>query len=168
VLAGLCKRKESIVELSPEWEFVADTVMGGVSTGQVRAMQVAGRDATWLTGRVSLENDGGFVQMAADLGGVDGGLDADAFSGVEIDVIGNGHSYDLRLRTTDLARPWQSYRVAFSTTDTWRTLRFLFSDFAQNKTDVPFDAARLRRIGILAIGAEMEADVAVAGLRLYA
>lgn len=156
------------MELSPDWEFVADTVMGGVSTGQLRAMTVAGREAMRLTGDVSLENDGGFVQMAADLGGSGGVLDASEFMGVEIDVIGDGQSYDLRLRTNDLSRPWQSYRVAFTATQDWQTLRFAFSEFERNKTDVPFDAGRLRRIGILAVGSEMQADVAIADLRLYA
>ncbi len=155
------------MKLSPDWEFVADTVMGGVSTGQVRVTTVAGREATRLTGSVSLENDGGFVQMAANLGS-DGLLDASGFTGLEINVIGDGQTYDLRLRTNDLARPWQSYRVAFTATEEWQTLHYAFTEFAPNKTDVPFDSSRLRRIGILAVGQEMEADVAIAGLRLYA
>lgn len=36
-----------------------------------------------------------------------------------------------------------------------------------HKTDACFDPAHLRRIGILAIGREFQADVAIAGMRLY-
>ena len=155
------------MELALDWEFVADTVMGGVSQGRIRAVTLAGRDATALTGRVSLENDGGFVQMAADLRADGGGYDASGFAGIEIDVCGNGETYDLRLRTTDLTRPWQSYRVDFSAPADWVTHRFAFADFEAHRTDVPFDPSGLRRLGILAIGHAFDADVAVAAVRLY-
>lgn len=153
------------MDLTPNWEFVADTVMGGVSSGRVRREDVAGRPAARLTGAVSLENNGGFVQMASDLGG--GALDASDWSGVEIDVFGNGETYDLRLRTDDLTRPWQSYRTEFTAGPAWETLRLPFDVFEANKTEAAFDPARLRRVGVLAVGRVMQADVAVGGLRLW-
>ena len=60
-------------QLIPNWEFVSDTVMGGVSKGSVADEIVGGCDATVLRGTVSLENNGGFIQMAFDLheGGTD-------------------------------------------------------------------------------------------------
>ena len=51
-------------QLTPNWEFVSDTVMGGVSSGGVAEEIVGGRNATVLRGKVSLENNGGFIQMA--------------------------------------------------------------------------------------------------------
>lgn len=151
------------MELTLNWEFVADTVMGGVSTGQVTRGTWDGRHATRLTGQVSLENDGGFVQMASDLPDVDTG----PFAGLAVDVRGNGERYDLRLRTTDLDRPWQSYRVDFPARPGWTTHRFDFDTFTPHKTDRPFNPAALRRIGIVAIGHAFAADVAVAAVRLY-
>lgn len=154
------------MDLAPNWEFVADTVMGGVSRGSVESVVVAGRMATRLTGRVSLDNNGGFIQMATDLADDGRILDASRWSGLELDVTGNGETYELRLRTDQLLRPWQSYRTEFRAQAGWHRLRFPFAAFAPHRTETPFDPARLRRIGVLAFGREFEADIAVAGLRL--
>lgn len=159
------RAKEGTMELPPRWEYVADTVMGGVSTGGIGAEVVQGRDAVRLTGRVSLENDGGFIQMALDLPG--DVFDAGGWTGVELEVLGNGARYDLRLRTTDLTRPWQSYRADFAAPARWTTIRIPFVGLEPHRTDAPFDPRRLRRLGVLAVGRAFDADVAVAGIRLY-
>ena len=155
------------MQFSPNWEFVTDGVMGGVSTGTLRQEMIEGRKATRLTGSVSLENNGGFVQMAADLTEDSGTFDASKWRGIELDILGNEETYELRLRTDQLSRPWQSYRTAFVAPPKWITKRIPFAAFEPHRTDAPFDPSRLRRIGILAIGSEFEADIAVAGIGLY-
>jgi hypothetical protein len=164
---GNVHAKDRSLDLVPNWEFVADTVMGGVSTGQVQHVEIAGRSAARLTGDVSLENNGGFVQMAFNLASDGGALDVSEFTGLEIEVYGNGEAYDLRLRTDQLTRPWQSFRTVFTAPPRWTTVRIPFSDIQPNKTDLSFDAKGLRRIGILAIGRAFEADVAVSAIRFY-
>lgn len=156
------------MELPTPWELVTDRVMGGVSNGHLQTCDVLGRAATRLTGEVSLDNNGGFVQMAFDVADGQQVCDASAWTGVEIDVIGNDETYDIRLRTTDISRPWQSFRADFYATRDWETLRIPFSAFHPHKTEAPFDPAKLRRIGILAIGREFSADIAVAAVRFYA
>ncbi|MFK7835868.1 MAG: CIA30 family protein [Sulfitobacter sp.] len=153
--------------LTPNWEYVADTVMGGVSAGQIEKTTSQGRAATRLTGSVSLENNGGFVQMAFDLKSDSGTLDASRFTGVEIEVRGNGEVYDVRLRTDELTRPWHSFRTEFTATREWQRLRIPFTDFTPHRTEVTFDPARLRRIGVLAIGRAFQADVSVARVGFY-
>lgn len=155
------------MELTPDWEYVADTVMGGVSTGRTTRETVQGCKATRLTGTVSLDNNGGFVQMAFDLKPDGTALDASGYTGLEIDVLGNGETYDLRLRTDALARPWQSFRTDFIAPSEWTTIRVPFTNIIAHKTDASFDPAGLRRIGVLAIGRVFEADVAVCAVRLY-
>ena len=155
------------MELSPDWEFVSDRVMGGVSEGQVSFTEHDGRRVATLTGTVSLENSGGFVQMAFDLDPGGGTFDASDWAGLMMEVRGNGESYEVRLRTSQLTRPWQSYRTGFKAEDQWRTVRFPFAEFAPHRTDLPFDPSTLRRIGILAIGRAFQAEVSVAALRLY-
>jgi len=159
--------KDANVHLNPEWEYVADTVMGGVSTGQINVEDVAGRAATRLTGTVSLDNNGGFVQMAFDLLPDGTGLDASGYTGIEIDVLGNGEAYDLRLRTDALTRPWQSFRTEFTAPSEWTTIRLPFTDVTPHRTDAAFDPTQLRRIGMLAIGRAFEADIAVSAIRFY-
>lgn len=156
------------MELDPDWEFVSDTVMGGVSTGQAAYDQVAGRKAARLTGDVSLENDGGFVQMAFDLRPGGKAFDATGWNAIALDVHGNDQTYDLRLRTDQLTRPWQSFRCDFFARSGWQTLTFPFADFVAHRTEAQFDPARLRRIGVLGIGREFHADVAVGRVRLIA
>jgi len=153
--------------LSPEWDFIADTVMGGVSTGSVTATTIDNRAACRLTGQVSLDNNGGFVQMAFDLNSDDTPFDASHWTGIELDVHGNREIYEVRLRTSQLSKPWQSFRAAFQASRHWKTARLPFSDFAPHRHDLLFDPAQLRRIGVLAIGRAFQADVAVAALRLY-
>lgn len=155
------------MDLQQNWRFVADEVMGGVSTGQVRQVQHAGRQATQLTGAVSLENNGGFIQMSMALGNGTAPRDASQSTGIEIDVAGNGETYDLRLRTDQLSRPWQSYRAAFTARLDWETLQFPFAGLTPHRTDIPFDPARLQRIGIVAVGRAFDVDVKVARLRFY-
>jgi hypothetical protein len=75
--------------------------------------------------------------------------------------------YDLRLRTDQLTRPWQSFRAAFTAPARWTTIRIPFSDVLPHRTEAQFDPARLRRAGILAIGRVFDADIAISGIRLY-
>lgn len=150
------------MELSPRWEYVADDVMGGVSAGQAVRAVIAGRDAMRVTGEVSTQNNGGFIQIASDMR-----MDASGWTGLEIDVIGNGETYDLRLRTDQMTRPWQSFRTSFVASESWRSIKLPFAAFEAHRIDVAFDPAQLRRVGVLAIGREFSADVAIAGLRLY-
>lgn len=153
--------------IGTDWSLVSDRVMGGVSSANMRRENVAGRPAIVLSGEVSLENDGGFVQIALDLAPGGGVVDASGWTGIEIDACGNGESYNLHLRTADVARPWQSYRHEFTATAEWRTHRFAFADASPHRIEAPFDPSRLRRIGIVAIGRAFAAWVAVGGVRFY-
>ena len=154
-------------QLAPNWEFVSDTVMGGVSSGAVAEEIVAGRSATVLRGTVSLENNGGFIQMAFDLheGGAD--VDVSAWDGIEIDAYGDGGTYDVRLRTAQLTRPWQSFRSDFVGEPHWTKVKIPFSSLVSHRVEAVFHPTCLRRIGILAIGLEQDACIAVSNIGFY-
>jgi hypothetical protein len=149
------------------WELLSDRVMGGVSTGRVGREIIHGRMAIRMQGDVSLENNGGFIQMALDLDPSGAEVDCQAFTGLEIEVAGNGEPYGLHLRTADLSRPWQSYRQSFQTEPGWQTVKLPFAGFAAHRTEAPLDTARLRRIGLVAIGRAFQADLALAAIRFY-
>lgn len=149
------------------WALISDRVMGGVSAGSVRREIVSGRPAVCMRGGVSLENNGGFLQIALDLGEAGAPIDASSWTGIQLDVIGNGQTYNLHLRTTDIQRPWESYRQSFTAPDQWTRVYLPFSDFVPHRTDRPLRTARLRRIGLVAIGREFEVDIAIGDIRFY-
>lgn len=163
VIGGMAYAEEHHLELSPQWEYVSDQVMGGVSDGRMTRAENAVR----LTGQVSLDNNGGFIQMAFDLDAQGAAVDASDWTGISLEVQGNGAQYEVRLRTADLTRPWQSFRATFDTTPQWRRMHLPFSHFEAHRTDQIFDAGALRRVGVLAIGRAFEADVSVGRVALY-
>ena len=149
------------------WAVVTDRVMGGLSAGTLTRSTWASRPCLHLTGEVSLANDGGFVQAALDLAAGGGPVDAAGFAGIAITVAGPAEDYALHLRTTDIARPWQSYRAGFSVTPDWAVVRLPWSAFTPHRTEAPLAPSRLRRIGVIAIGRAFRADLMVADLRFY-
>jgi len=149
------------------WELVSDRVMGGVSSGSLSREPVGGRNALRLTGNVSLDNNGGFVQAALDLAPDGKTIDAGSWTGIELDVFGNGERYNLHLRTADVVRPWQSYRAEFKAEPSWQTIRLPFSTFEAHRIEKPLDMGNLRRIGIVGIGRAFRADIAIGGVRFF-
>jgi hypothetical protein len=83
-------------------------------------------------------------------------------------VFGNDQVYNLHLRTSDVRRPWESYRQSFRAPPVWTTAFLPFLDFAPHRTERPLNLARLRRVGIVAIGREFEADISIGDIRFYA
>lgn len=149
------------------WQLVSDRVMGGVSRGTMARETIAGRNALRMRGTVSLENNGGFIQVALDLSPDGAPIDASSFAGIEIDVLGNGEMYNLHLRTADLSRPWQSYRHSFAAGKDWETHQLPFANFDAHRISVRLAPTKLRRIGLVAIGRAFEADLAIGGIRFY-
>ena len=148
------------------WRFFSDQVMGGVSRGSAQYQSVDGRNALRLQGDVSLDNNGGFIQASLDLAS-EGTFDAGQYEGVRLVVRGRGESYNLHLKTADVQRPWQSYRSSFRSALEWREIQLPFSGFAPYRINGPVDTHKLRRIGIVAIGAEFTAELCVAEIGFY-
>jgi len=149
-----------------QWHLVTDGVMGGVSDGRLAPGEMAGRPCLHLQGEVRLENNGGFIQAALDvpdtvLAGITG------YTGVSLEVYGNGEQYNLHLRTRDLWLPWQSYRMTFRATPQWQTLRLPFAGFEPYRTGRALDVGRLKRIGIVAIGRAFNADLCIGKVGLF-
>ena len=161
-------RDHPVAAIGTTWQLVTDRVMGGVSNGTKLRDTIAGRSAIRMQGDVSLENNGGFIQIALDLAGDSGTVDASAWRGIELDVFGNGETYGLHLRTPDLTRPWQSYRQSFKAESRWQTVQMPFDQFMPYRTDAPLNIQRLRRLGLVGIGRAFFADLSVSGVRFFA
>jgi hypothetical protein len=141
------------------WRFFTDGVMGGVSSGGMTAEVVAGRAALCLRGQVRLDHNGGFIQMALPVQPPPGD-----WQSIEIDVLGNGHRYGLHLRTASMTMPWQAWRAGFVATAAWQTLRLPLAAFEPYRCGGTLAARDVRRIGIVAIGEPLAAEVCVARL----
>lgn len=146
------------------WRCICDSVMGGVSTATLEREVLDGVSALRLCGDVSLQNNGGFVQMSLDLAPPGAALDASEYSGLSLFVRGNSERYNIHLRSPDMTRVWQSWRAEFRAPGEWTHLYIPFSSFHPHRTDMPMNPARLSRVGLVAIGREMRADLALARL----
>lgn len=153
--------------LGEEWSLVTDDVMGGLSTGKLSLHSYKGKNCLRMQGDVSTENNGGFVQIALDLA-ESGSFDASAYDGVELEISGNNQSYNIHFRTAGLWFPWQSYRSSFDANENWQTIRVPFTEVEAYKTGQSFKPNKLKRIGIVAIGRDFEADLCLASIKFYA
>ena len=158
---------DGVSSIGTAWRSTSDRVMGGVSVAHVERVTVDGCQGLRLTGDVSLENNGGFVQMGLDLAGEGATLDGSGHEGLSLTTRGNGERYSVHLRTVDCVRPWQSYRAGFVAGEAWREVRLPFAAFAPHRLDASLDLTRLRRLGIVAIGRAFSADVMVSRVMLY-
>jgi hypothetical protein len=150
---------------SARWSFFTDQVMGGVSTGQAAFETEGGATYLRLQGRVSTENNGGFIQARLE----PSQPVADSARGVEIEVRGNGETYFLHLRTRGTRLPWQFYQAPFEVTGDWTVLRIPFAEFAPkgrllSKTFAP---GAIRSLAVAAYGRDHTADVSVRRIGFY-
>ncbi|WP_170335920.1 CIA30 family protein [Ruegeria arenilitoris] len=152
---------------SPEmrWDYVADTVMGGVSSGQVQFRSEGDGGFARLTGTVSTENNGGFIQFRRKL---PDRPDA-SVSGVRLLVRGNGEQYFVHLRTRGTVLPWQYYQAEFATSDKWTEVSLPLSGFKASGAmlrAIPV-ADEITSVGVVAYGRDHEAGVDVSEIGFY-
>ncbi len=154
-------------ELQPEtrWRFFTDGVMGGVSTGQVTFLKEGNQTYAHMTGNVSTENNGGFIQMRMDL---PDGAPEDA-TGVRLIVRGNHQTYFVHLRTSGTVLPWQYYQAGFNVTGEWGEVHLPFNAFKRSGRllrAVP-RAVSLKSIAVVAYGRDHKADIDVREVGFY-
>lgn len=153
--------------MQPEtrWRFFADTVMGGVSTGQLSFATEDERRHAMMTGRVSTENNGGFIQIRMELAAPP---PQDAV-GVRLVVRGNNTRYFVHLRTSGTLLPWQYYQAGFDVTGDWAEVRLPFASFAASGRLLRAtpDPQSLDSIGIVAFGRDHEAKIDVREVGFY-
>jgi hypothetical protein len=154
-------------EVQPEtrWRFFTDGVMGGVSTGQISFLKEDGRTHAHMTGSVSTENNGGFIQMRMDL--PDGA--PEGVTGVRLIVRGNDQQYFVHLRTSGTILPWQYYQASFQVTGKWDEVRLPFDAFKRSGRlllSVP-RADSLKSIAVVAYGRDHEAEIDVREVGFY-
>jgi hypothetical protein len=153
----------------PQWQGFTDRVMGGVST--MNAGIAAGEDRTVLrmTGEVSLENNGGFVQVRLPLERDGALLDASAFEGVAITIRGTGPAFAIHLRTPRNNLPWSYYAAELPVDPEWRRVEIPFSRFQAEGMVFRsrLDPSRLRSIAVVAGKKAGPVDAEIHRIELY-
>lgn len=138
------------------WAVISDQVMGGISTATLQQCERNGVRCTCLTGRTRLDNNGGFVQMKLDIE-----ADCAQYRGLFIELCGAAHEYNLHVKTSQLDRPWQSFRCALHVSEQWTRFIVPFEQLRAHRTDSEFAPAAIKSIAVVAIGGAFEVDVCV-------
>jgi len=147
------------------WEYFADVVTGGVSEGGAEFITDDGTAYVRLTGTVSTENNGGFLQVRHLL---PQGLPAGT-EGLKLDMRGNGEAYYVFLRTREMTRPWHFYNATFQSAAEWSQVRIPLAEFERSHDFLsnPIDPQSVISIGFVAYGRDHSADLSVASVGVY-
>jgi hypothetical protein len=156
-----------VSSIGTQWRMFTDRVMGGISTASSGYEVIEGRRCLRLQGSVSLENNGGFIQVALPLKLNGRFFDASDFMGVRLWVRGNGEDYYLHLRTNQTRLPWQFFEAEFTANRKWEKVEIPFQQFKSENLRDQLNTKKLRRIAIVAIKKEFQADIAVSRLEFY-
>lgn len=153
---------ENLID-SHKWRFIADTVMGGISTGGGGFDQSA--SALHLQGNVSTANNGGFIQIRTEL---NEGVEPN-FTGISLKVKGNGETYFVHLRNGASILPWQYYSAEFVANKNWTTIDIPFSAFKRSSSCMPksYNPSSTKTVGLVAFGKDYKADLWVSNLSFY-
>jgi len=151
------------------WEYIADTVMGGVSKGQVQFITTDDQNVLKLSGTVSTENRGGFIQARLPL------VQPlpEAAQGIWLKVRGNNQPYFVHLRTSGTLLPWQYYQAKFEASESWQVVQLPWSAFNPSAgfsssllRETPI-AQKIKSVAIVAFGRDHEADIEVSEIGYY-
>jgi hypothetical protein len=154
-------------ESQPEarWSYVSDQVMGGISEGKLVFQTEQDESFAHMTGLVSTENNGGFIQFRTS---IPKGTTA-TVSGVTLKVRGNSQQYFIHLRSSGTLLPWQYYQASFQTTDQWQTINIPLSAFAASGKWLrkQVKPSSIRSIGVVAFGRDHSADIQISEIGFY-
>lgn len=152
-------------DANARWDYVADRVMGGVSSGRAEIRGTGAGAVLRLTGTVSTDNNGGFIQVRRRFSDP---WPAGA-QGLDLRVRGNGETYYVFLKTPNLNRVWYSYRASFTAPANWTQVTLPFAEFTASHDAMPqsFAASEVTSIAIVAYGADFDADVSVDRISLH-
>ena len=141
------------------WKFISDTVMGGISSGQLSFSADDDANFARMVGKVSTENNGGFIQFRRS---VINGLPTNT-KGLKLSLRGNGQKYFVHIRTKGTFLPWQYYQQSFMANEDWSEKAMLLTEFRPSGVLLKktIDPKNIRSIAIVAFGRDHEAKIDV-------
>ena len=153
------------IDKEKDWKFISDQVMGGVSDGKLEFINMEGYSFARMTGYVSLENNGGFIQFRKEVNGT-GHNDS---KGLVVNVRGNNQKYFLHIRTTGTILPWQYYQAPFEVTQDWKKIKIAYDIFERSgiMLSKKVKPKKITSIAIVAFGFEQEVLIDVNNIYCY-
>ncbi len=140
------------------WMFFADTVMGGRSSGDVIFGKLSNNNYAHLSGLVTTENNGGFIQIRKKVSGLNNSVQK-----IKLKARGNNQIYHIFLRTSGTILPWQYYKAEFKVTNNWKKIIIPISQFERSSSFLSksIKPNTIKSIGLVAFGRNFKADLYV-------
>jgi len=138
-----------------QWRYIGDNVMGGISTGEVHYQE----NVATLTGNVSTENNGGFIQIRMNLDKIN----LDKAKSIKLIAKGNNQKYFVHLRTTGTLLPWQYYQAEFIVEENFKEFILPIEDFKKSGSLMlkKVNPKKITSIGLVAYGRDHEAELVI-------
>jgi len=142
-----------------EWTYIADNVMGGISDGGVEFNLVDSNVYALLSGHVSTENNGGFIQIRRELKNID----LSKAKSIRVYARGNNEKYYIFLRTTGTILPWQYYSHEFTVNEEYNEFIMQIQDFKKSGTLLAkqINPKKITSVAIVAYGRDHVAEIYV-------
>ena len=142
-----------------EWTYIADNVMGGISDGGVEFNLVDSNVYALLSGNVSTENNGGFIQIRRELKNID----LSKAKSIRVYARGNNEKYYIFLRTTGTILPWQYYSHEFTVNEEYSEFIMPIKDFKKSGTLLAkqVNPKKITSVAIVAYGRDHVAEIYV-------
>jgi hypothetical protein len=154
--------------LGTQWEGFTDRVMGGVSNMRAAIENYEGSNVLHMSGNVSLENNGGFIQVRLPMKVRGRPFAAGDYRGIAVTAKGSGNGYYLHIRTPRTVFPWAYYAAPLPVTDAWKRVEIPFSSFeGENMGGNRLNPDKLSSLGIVAAKKQFNADLYIAKVEFY-
>ncbi len=160
----------SVSALGTSWEGFTDQVMGGKSEMQIGRGYEDGHPFLSLAGKVSLANNGGFIQTRLYLSpDKNRTFDSSSWTGLRVNARGTGTGYYIFLRTSGNRFPWSFFMAPLPVTSDWSSIdipwdRFEKGDFGSFFT---LNLRKLTSIAVVAYKKEFQASIDVREISFY-
>ena len=156
-------------KLNNQWTGITDRVMGGRSDITITRVSESDTDYIRMTGNVSLENNGGFIQIQQKLSTSEKVFDGSEFKGIRLTVRGTGSGYYIFLRTTNTLLPWQHFSSPIPVDQNWKVVDIPWDSF--KKGDYGnwgrLKTSKLKSLAIVAYGEAFKARIDIKEIGFY-
>ena len=159
-------KNPGITSQGQNWSFFTDGVMGGLSQGKAIISSIENVACYKMTGNVTTENNGGFIQIRTMLIPL---IDAKEFKGIYLKLKGNQKKYSIHIRTPLTLAPWQYYSYSFRANNFWEEIKLPFTEFKKSNFYQPnkLPNQKIKSIGLVAGFSDFYADVCLAEIGFY-